>query len=306
MLEKIFKDFIHYVEDRKLFVEGIIIADEKKILFKHNFVPEHERNIYSHTKSYMSTAAGIAISEGKLSLDTKFADLFPEYVSEQADPRLHRITLRNLLTMSSGFGKPYLMGEDRRNGTGMPDYIAYIMSLPVEYEPGERFAYSTADSILAGRMIEQAVGQRLGEYLYHHVFSKLGQGWPIWENDPMGHPIGGGSMFMTLTNMMKLGQLYLADGVWNGEQILDKNWVKEATKKQIDTVPVPDNEIWWCGYGYQFWMSPYPKAYRADGMYGQVTTVLPEKGLIVALQCPEHGDFEKVKQALHEYIFTQI
>lgn len=306
MLEKILKDFVKYAEDKKLFIEGIIAADEKKVLFRHHFIPEQARNIYSHTKSYMSTAAGIAISQGIISLDTKLADLFPEYVPEQAEPRLLKITFKNLLTMSSGFGHPYLMGDDRRQGKGVPDYISYMMELPMKYEPGERFVYSTADSILAGRMIEQAAGQRLGEYLYHHVFSKLGQGWPMWENDPMGHPIGGGGMFMTLTDMMKLGQLYLADGVWNGERIVDSSWIKEATTKQIDTVPVPDKEIWWCGYGYQFWLSPYPKAYRADGLYGQVTTVLPEKGLLIAVQCPENGDFDKVKQALHEYVFMQI
>lgn len=305
-MEKYFSEFIKYTESENLFVEGIAVADEKQVLLEHHFVPDQPRNIYSHTKSYMSTAAGIAIEQGKLSLDTKLVDMFPEYVPENPDPRLCAITLRNLLTMSSGFGHPYLMGADRRKGIGMPDYLSYMMNLPMEDEPGERFEYSTADSILAGRMVEKAVGQRLGEYLYHHMFSRLDQGWPLWENDPMGHPIGGGGMSMKLTDMMKLGQVYLAGGMWKGERIVDSSWVKEASACQIDTDPNMTNDIWRCGYGYQFWRSPYPQAYRADGAFGQISTVLPERGLVVAVQCPEHGDFEKVKLALHELILTQL
>jgi len=304
-LEKLFQDFIKYAESRHLSIEGIAVGDDRKIIQEHHFTPDLPRNIYSHTKSYMSTAAGIAISQGKISLDDKLADFFPEYVPEQPDPRLLRISLKHLLTMSSGFGKPYLMGADRREGIGNPDYLSYMMQRPMEKEPGESFEYSTADSILAGRMIEKAVGQRLGEYLYNHVFKKLEQGWPIWENDPMGHPIGGGGLFMKLTDMMKLGQLYLGDGMWKGERIVETDWIKEATSKQIDT-PNPNGDIWRCGYGYQFWLSPYPYSYRADGAYGQITTVLPSKGLVVSVQCPEHGDFEKVKMALHEQLLMNL
>lgn len=303
-IEKICGDFAAYVKKENLFIEGIAVADERKLLFQHRFTPDLERNIYSHTKSYMSTAAGIAVSQGKLTLSTRLAELFPEYIPENPDERLCRITLRDLLTMSSGFGRAYLMSADRRRGVGAPDYMAYMMNRPMEEEPGKNFVYSTADSILAGRMVEKAVGKRLGQYLYEEIFSKLEQGWPQWENDPMGHPIGGGGMYMKLTDMMKLGQLYLADGVWKGERLVDSHWIREATTKRIDTEA--EAGIWSCGYGYQFWMSPYPEAYRADGAYGQVTTVLPRQGLVIAVQCPEYGDFEKVKKALHELVFLPV
>ena len=306
MTEKIFADFVRRAEADKLPIEGIAVADESRILFKKMFIPEHPRNIYSHTKSYMSAAAGIAIGEGRLSEDTTLAEVFPAYVPADPDPRLLRIRLRHLLTMSSGFGAPYLMGSDRRKGVGMPDYIAYMMSRPVTEEPGERFVYSTADSILAGRMIEEATGMRLGEYLYEKVFSRLGQGWPLWENCPMGHPIGGGGMSMTLTDMLKLGQVYLAGGKWQGERIVPEDWVKKSSSFQISTGEAPEQDIWRCGYGYQFWLSPYPGSYRADGAYGQITTVLPEKGLVVAFQCPEDGDFDRVRTAVHEQLFTPL
>lgn len=306
-LEKIFKDFIHFAQCNELKIEGIAIADTDRVILEHRFTPDQERNIYSHTKSYMSMAAGIAIEEGKLSLSDKLADLFPQYVPENADPRLLEITLENLLTMTSGFHRAYLMGADRRAGIGFPDYMEYMMTRPILRNPGEEFCYSTADSILAGRMIEQATGQRLGEYLYRHVFSRLDQGWPQWENDPQGHPIGGGSMFMRLTEMMKLGQVFLANGKWKHERIISSEWVKAATTKHVETnTESQEQNEWTCGYGYQFWMSPYPGAYRADGAYGQISTVLPESGLVVAVQCPEWGDFNKVRKGLHEELLNRI
>lgn len=306
-LEKIFKDFIHFAQCNELKIEGIAIADTDRVILEHRFTPDQERNIYSHTKSYMSMAAGIAIEEGKLSLSDKLANLFPQYVPENADPRLLEITLENLLTMTSGFHRAYLMGADRRAGIGFPDYMEYMMTRPILRNPGEEFCYSTADSILAGRMIEQATGQRLGEYLYRHVFSRLDQGWPQWENDPQGHPIGGGSMFMRLTEMMKLGQVFLANGKWKHERIINSEWVKAATTKHVETnTESQEQNEWTCGYGYQFWMSPYPGAYRADGAYGQISTVLPESGLVVAVQCPEWGDFNKVRKGLHEELLNRI
>lgn len=209
--------------------------------------------------------------------------------------------------MTSGFHRAYLMGADRRAGIGFPDYMEYMMTRPILRNPGEEFCYSTADSILAGRMIEQATGQRLGEYLYRHVFSRLDQGWPQWENDPQGHPIGGGSMFMRLTEMMKLGQVFLADGKWKHERIISSEWVKAATTKHVETnTESQEQNEWTCGYGYQFWMSPYPGAYRADGAYGQISTVLPKSGLVVAVQCPEWGDFNKVRKGLHEEMLNRI
>ena len=303
MLETVFNEFIRYAEDHKLCIEGIAIADEKQVLMEHRFTPDLPRNIYSHTKSYMTTAVGIAISEGLMTLEDRLTDYFPESLPENPQPGLSDIQLKHLLTMSSGFNRPYLMGADRRAGKGFPDYMKYMLSRPMEKKPGECFAYSTADSILAGRMVEKATGMRLSAYLYEKVFKPLDQGYPIWENDPQGHPIGGGSIYMPLKDMMKIAQVYLADGQWQGEQIVPSEWVKLASSKHIETT---GGNVWDCGYGYQFWMCPYPGAYRADGAYGQISMVLPEKGLVVAFQCPETGDFDKVREAVHEHLILQL
>ena len=275
-----FNDFVKLIESESLPVEAVAIADGDDIIAERHFVPDQDRNIYSHTKSYVSTAIGIAIEDGLLSLDSRLVDSFPEYVPSDAQLELGQITLRHLLTMSSGFNHAYLMNPDRRSGVGAPDYLRYMFSRRVEVEPGSTFCYSSADSDLAGRMLEQAAGMRLGEYLY------------------------GGGIYMSLANMLKLGQVYLNDGTWHGTRIVSESWVKQASGKQIDT---PYSNIWTCGYGYQFWMSPYEGAYRADGAYGQITTVLPKQGLVVAIQCPESGDFDNiVRPALHEHLLLPL
>lgn len=305
-LEQIFANFIAYAEEQQLKIEGIAVADEKQVLLEHRFTPDLPRNIYSHTKSYMATAVGLAVSDGMLNLDDRLIDAFPEAVPDHPDEGLEKIRLKHLLTMSSGFGHPYLMGADRRAGVGACDYVTYMMSQKVVEEPGSRFEYSSADSILAGRMVEQAVGMNLGEYLYRRIFSVLDQGWPIWENDYQGHPVGCGGLYLPLKEMMKLGQLYLSGGKWKGEQLLDSVWVREASTKKIDTDKEATKDPWRCGYGYQFWMSPYPDSYRADGAYGQISTVLPKQGLVVGIQCPETGDFEQVKMALHKELLLPL
>ena len=305
MIEKFMQEFVEEARGTGLPVEAVAAGDESKVIFEHHFAPDLPRNIYSHTKSFLSAAVGIAAAEGKLSLEDRLADFFPDRLPEHPSPRLLSIRLKDLLTMSSGFGEAYLMGNDRRNGTGFPDYMAYMPSREVKEEPGSPFCYSTADSILAGRMLEQAVGMRLSEYLYRRLFEPMDIGFPLWENDPQGHPIGGGGMFLKIADMMKLGQLFLAGGRFRGQRLVEESWVREAAAKQIETEP-DSADIWRCGYGYQFWRSPYPDSYRADGAFGQITTVLPRAGLTVSVQCPETGDFERVKRALHEIVLSRI
>ena len=94
-MEKQFYNFVKEVYDKQLGVEGIAIADGEKILMEHHFTPDQARNIYSHTKSYMSTAVGLAIADGKLSLDDRLAEFFPEAVPENAQPELFEIRLRH-------------------------------------------------------------------------------------------------------------------------------------------------------------------------------------------------------------------
>ena len=278
--------FIEALKQNNPGCEAVALYQDGRMVLEHHFVPSVPRCIYSHTKSYVATAAGIAMDEGKLKLTDKLVDLFPEYEAVITDERMRRVTLRHVLTMSSGIGDALLMGGHRQNGEGFPDYRAYFFSRAMKYEPGEKFVYSNADTHMVGCAVQKAVGETLQRYLYRKLFSKLGIGYPTWECDPSGTAFGGSAMYLQISQMMKLGILYLNDGVWNGERILSSDWIREAGLKQIDT---GTGSSWNDSYGYQFWMQPNGRGFRADGAYCQFSIVLPEENAVLVTQCSEQN-----------------
>ena len=294
-VESIFNDFISEINDKQLFVEGVAIADGEKVLLNHRFVPDRARIIYSHTKSFTSTAAGMAIDDGLLSLDCNVADFFPEAVPENCDSRVLDITLDDLLTMRSGFGKAYLMGAERKNGyQGYPDYVKFLLSREVVDDPGTRMEYSNGDTYLVGRMIEKAVGTTLINYLADRLFRIADIPFPIWGTDSMGHSFGASDLMLRLTDQLKLGQIFLNGGKWQSSRIVSEDWVRNATSAHVTVNGTPT-------YGYQWWMSPWCGGYRADGAFGQITTVIPKKGLIASIQCPEYGKENETRPCYQEF-----
>lgn len=295
MLEKALLDFMARVQADHLHVEAIAVADAHRLIFEHHFLPLATRNIYSHSKSFTSTAVGLAISDGLLSLDDHPIQCLAHALPPHVDTAWQHVTLRDCLMMSSGVGQALLMMDQRKRGEGYPDYLKYVFSQPIRLEPGSKHHYSNGDTYLCGRMVEQATGQTLIAFLHERLFAPMGIDYPVWEMDPLGHTFGASGLFLSISEMIKLGQLYLGQGRWQGSQLLDPAWVLAASAKQINTEGNEDR--WLCGYGYQFWKLGYPGAFRADGAFGQITAILPEKGLTVSIQCPEHGNFDAVRPA---------
>lgn len=295
MISKV-KAFIEALKQNNPGAEAVALWQDGETKLLHRFVPAKPRLIYSHTKSFISTAAGIAIDEGRLSLDDRISDLFPEYCRVVTDERVKNITLRHFLTMSSGFGGAFLMSSNRRRDEGYPDYVGYMLQKPLVYNPGEKFIYSNADTHLAGCMVQRAVGTTLLKYCHDRIFAKMDMGFPAWETDPDGTAFGGSGLYLDITEMMKLGILYLNKGVWNGERIVSADWVKQAGSKQIVT---GHTEPWSSEYGFQFWLVGQKKgAFRADGAYGQYSIVLPEENAVIATQCSEENDVAEFARML--------
>lgn len=297
--------FIRRVDREALPVEAVMAYQDDKPVAEHHWVPDVPRNIYSHTKSYMSTAVGMAIADGLLSLSDKPAEFFPEALPENAPAALEKITLRDVLMMASGFDDSLLMASDRTQGIGAPDYLKYVFAHSVKQPPGVKFHYSNGDSYLAGRMLEARVGKTIRDYLNERLFIPLQIPYPEWEHCPQGHTFGASGLQLRIVDMMKLGRLYLLDGRWNGEQLVSPEWVQQASALQIGTPEIEGNP-WHMGYGYQFWRSPYPDAYRADGAYGQITSVLPHAQAVVSIQCTESEQFDSIRTALHEEVLTRL
>ena len=307
-IKKLVADFARRVDAENLPCEAVTVYQGDKYVVGHRWVEDRPRNIYSHTKSFTSTAVGLAIGDGLLSLDDKPAEFFPEALPDEPAPEWAEVRLRHMLTMGSGIGESLLMEDDRRKGVGSPDYVQFVFSHSFQYAPGTHFHYSNGNTYLAGRMVEKATGKDLSAYLTERIFAPLGIPEPRWERCPKMHAFGAGGMWLRTDDMLKLGRLYLKDGKWNGIRLLDPSWIAMATTKKLDTPPFENGTGLSCGYGYQFWMCPYPGAYRADGKYTQYTVVLPEADAVIGVQCSE-AEPERtnaVQVALHEELLSQI
>ena len=293
------------IDNNNLTVEGILLMDRNAdILFEKRWRQDYPRDIYSNTKSFTSAAVGMAIKDGLLNLSDKPYDFFYEYCKTEDLKYLDRITLKDCLTMSSGYAVPQLMYFDVKQGVGVDNYIEYLMNQSVTELPGKRYLYSTGDSIIASAMVEHVVNCSLLKYLYNKLFKNLNMDFPIWETDLSGHCCGGSGLLLSLTDMTKLGVLYLNEGVMNKRSYFVENWVKESTVKRFDIKTADDS--WSSGYGYFWRIFPDGQTYRANGVFGQDTIVIPKIDRVIGMQCTEGTNYSGVKDIFNKFLFNDI
>ena len=273
-------------------IDSIMLLRHGKVVmeaWRSPHSPTLQHPLYSLSKSFASTAIGFAVQEGKMSLDQKIVDLFPDEVPADANDNLKKATIQDLLTMSCGHAKE----PERPNNIsafydrpgpdqdGNPTWLHNFMTQPFEYEPGTHFTYNTVGTYVATVALEQCVGENALEYLAPRLFEPLHIENPVWEKSPEGIIKGGTGLFLTTEDVAKFGQFYLQKGKWNGEQLLNEAWIDDATKKHIDTGR-DEKSNWGQGYGYQFWRC-LRNAYRGDGAYGQFCVVAPDYDAVIVI-----------------------
>lgn len=230
--------------------------------------------LYSLSKSFTSTAVGIAASEGLLSLDDPVVKFFPDKVPAESSPYLHETTVRHLLSMASGHA------EDTAGRLTGPDRVRSFLSIPADREPGTLFCYNQGCTHTLSAIITKLTGQRLLDYLRPRLFQPLGIEQAHWIQTDEGIDQGYSGLHVTTESVAKLGELYLRNGRWDGRQIVPQAYVAQATSKQIGNAGQGDNPDWQQGYGFQFWMSRNG-AYRGDGAFGQFCVVIPHADAVV-------------------------
>lgn len=230
--------------------------------------------LWSLSKSFTSTAVGLAVAEGKLNVD----DLVLKYFSAEApqDPsdNLQAMRIRDLLTMTTGHQKEVRL-------FGKQDWVHEFLNHPVPHVPGTHFQYNTPASYMLSAIVQKATGQSVSDYLQPRLFDPLAIEKPRWDTSPEGISIGGYGLFLRTEDIAKFGQLYLQNGRWKGQQIVPAAWIKQATSKQVSNGSDPQRD-WHQGYGFQFWRCRHD-AYRGDGRDGQFCIVLPERATVIAI-----------------------
>ncbi len=276
-------------------VLGIIVEQDGEVLARYTSEPPCRRNVYSVSKSFTSTAVGIAQSEGLLSLKEPLVEAFKNDLPAEISPYLEKATVRDLLTMSLGQAKPFLMGAERPYYEEH-DWVKLTLKQEFSSFPGEKFLYNNAGPYLAGVLVQRRSGENLVHYLMPRLFEPMGITLPTWEIDPLERTFGAGGLFLTLDELHKFSKLYLANGSYDGKQLVPTEWVREATKKQVDNGSF--------GYGYLFWRGA-DNSYRADGKYGQFSIIYPDKNACITV-VSESRNADVILKSIHENIVPQF
>lgn len=263
------------------------------------YSPDRPHLLYSLSKSFTSTALGLAVAEGLVSLDDTVLSHFPDLDAEVTDPRARRIRVRHVAAMASGHLSDTI---DAARAIDPDDLVRGFLMIPPDREPGSVFAYNQPCTFSVAAIIQKAAGMPLTEYLRPRLLDPLGIGEVGWLTDPRGLELGFSGLHATTDAVAGLGQLYLQRGRWEGEQLLPQAWVDEATRAHVENPDEP-NPDWRQGYGFQFWMARH--GYRGDGAYGQFCVVLPEADVVLAMT-GQSEDMQAVLDAVWEHLLAAI
>ena len=247
---------------------------------------EHGSDLHtmqSVSKSVTSALIGIAIRRGEIpGVDAKAMPYFASY-RVAPDPRRDRITLKDLLTMTSGirWDETTVDYTDPANSCARmeasKDWVQFVLDQPMAADPGTTFVYSSGVTELFAEIIRKATGKQADADTAEHLFRPLGITRFYCKKTPTGHPDMEGVLYLTPRDLAKLGYLYLKDGVWDGRRILPEGWVASSTRRQSD----PTGEDAAMKYGYQWWVLPgTTPAFAGIGYGGQLLVVVPSLELL--------------------------
>ncbi|MDQ3750936.1 MAG: beta-lactamase family protein [Acidobacteriota bacterium] len=296
-------------------IHGVLIARHGKLVLEEYFHGKHREKPHdtrSASKSLTATLFGAAIKVG-VPVDVSSpvyrvmnGGTFPS----DLDPRKKALTVEHLLTMSPGLdcddGDPKSIGNENtmQEQTEQPDWYKYTLDLKMVRQPGEQSLYCTAGSNLVGGVLKRASGQSL-PVLFHQLLAEPLQIKRYYMNlTPTGDAYMGGGVRFLPRDFMKLGQLHLNGGTWNGRKILSPEWAKRSTSHLVNvdkqlTYDRQTNQFVAGGsrmYGYQWWVEDYPykgrtlRAFFAGGNGGQIVMGIPELDLVIAFYGGNYSD----------------
>ena len=248
-------------------IHSVVVLRHGKVIgeiYPAPFAPEYRHTMYSCSKTFVGAAVGLAIADNRLRLTDRVAAFFPEFLPDSVSANLADMTVRDLLTMTSGITPDWNM----RNLTS--DWIRTFLAKPVK-TPGKKFEYDSISTYMLSAIVQKVTGMTLLDYLKQKLFIPMHITDVAWEISPEGINTGGWGLHIQSESLAKFGLLLLNRGVWEGKQLLPASWVEQMMTRQIGD------------YGYQMWLCEYPGAVRADGALGQYILIVPDKDMVVVI-----------------------
>lgn len=273
---------------------SFMVLRHGKVLAEAYFAPYRKEVwhvLHSTCKTFTGVAVGFAISEGLFKLDDPVAPHFPAKVPVLLSKRQRAITVRHLLTMSSG------ITLNEVSELVEPDWLRGIFAGEPAFMPGSQFMYNSMNSYLLAALVRKTSGQSLVDYLTPRLFQPLEFGPVGWEKSSAGVEKGGWGMYLTTEDMAKFGQLFLQKGKWQvkGEwrQVVPAGWIKKSTGTQIAAGANSH-------YGLHLWANPNGN-FTMNGMFGQYIAAFPQKDMLVVMTAgnpnvsPESNMFQTIQ-----------
>ena len=245
-------------------------------------------SMQSVTKSVVSVIVGIAVGRNEFpDLDTPVLSFFEPGTVANVDARKERMTIRHLLTMSTGFDwnedVPYIDPENTWSALQeAPDWVQFTIDRPMDREPGEEFKYNSGATLILGHIFNVATGMDLEEYAVKHLFEPLGIDEYFWKRTPYGRADAQEGLYVSSRDIAKIAYLMLRQGHWENNQVLAEAWVRDSIAA---SVPITEDRSW--EYGYKWWLIHYQYqgedrvAFAGLGFGGQLPIVLPELDLVI-------------------------
>lgn len=272
--------FINALDDRKLELHSLMLLRRGNVLAEGWWAPytaPAPHMLYSLSKSFLSTAAGLAIAEGYFAVTDPVTHFFPDDLPPVVSDNLAAMQVRHLLSMATGHA------EDQTGALrGDPDgnWPRAFLAQAVEHEPGTFFRYNSAATYMVSAILQKTTGITALEFLRPRLLLPLGITDATWETDPRGVSVGGWGLRIRTEDIARFGEMYRRRGFFNEQQLVPSDWVEAATRAQVSNGDPATDSDWAQGYGYQFWRCQHG-AFRGDGAFGQFCVVLPQQEAVL-------------------------
>jgi len=299
---------------------SVLLVKNGKLILEEYFYGNKRDDLHylaSATKSIASILIGISLDEDMLmNVDQKVYELFPEYQETKWIEKKYEISVRHLLSMTSGieWDENRAASDPRHDYFAMRrggDWIRYVFNKKLVAPPGQKFNYNGGLSALLGVIIRRTSGLDAEKFSEKYLFDPLGISNYSWLKYNDGSINTGGGLLLKSRDMAKIGQLMLNNGEYNGKQIVSEEWITESTKNHVFDKLHPLGS----GYGYQWWLGETSingqtiKTYFAQGLGGQCIFIVPRAKVIAIFTSRllnNSGGFFRPQVMMTEYIIPAL
>ncbi len=265
-------------------LHSLMVVKDGEVLYERwatGHEPDELHIMWSASKTFTATAVGFAVQDGLLDLDERVVKFFTEEeLPAMPSERLESMTVRNLLTMSSGFETDFI---GRANSGEDFDWAKETLAVNQKFNPGTEFSYNSMDTYLLSVIVSRVTGRKVADYLEEKLFRHIGITEYEWDESPQGYTAGGWGLHISTESFAKMGQFILQKGEWDGKRLLGEEWFDMACTTQImceagidDSQRTDFNN----GYGFQMWICRNGTP-RIDGAWSQFGLIMYDKNAVV-------------------------